>query len=392
MPLPMIRRFRWIAGLAVVTALIAGCKSASTPKNRPDTALRTNTIPIDVERPTLDPSTGAVVPVDRLVVNHEVVHAAELWDEAREEAIEKRKLLSPSEYESWLNQRAAQLIKDRVAEMLLYQAAAARLDPAVQKNVDRYVDQEIRKIVTDRHGGVQGNYERELARRGRTLDDERKRLRREVIISAHLDQEVRPRMGEPTRAELLSHFEKNRDSWRRPPRRSMSLIHTRILDRLPREVSTPTKEQTEAAREEARSRIHAALLELKNGASFPDVARAYGDDARAADGGAWGWISPEAVTDRYRPAVDALSHLKEGEISDIIETPDGFFIVRCDQLDPGFEPTFENMQPEITKSFNQFAFNTLVGELVESLARRATIQPANLASFHAAVVAAAPKP
>ncbi len=371
---------------------IVGCATPVGKTKKAETAPRHNEIPIDVVHSESNRPTSIDTPVDRLVVNQEVVHAADLWADSRDEALRKAKELRPDEYQMWLHQKAAQLIKDKIAEMLLYQAATSRIDDSVQKNIDKYVDQEIRKIVTEDHGGVQGNYERYLAQRGQKLDDARKKIRREVLISAHLEEEIRPKVGEPSRAELMEYFEKNRDSWKKEARRSMSLIETRILDRIPRDVTTPSREQMDAARAEAKSQIDAAVLELKNGAAFGDVAKKYSDGSRAPDGGAWGWATPESVTDRYRAAVESLDKLKEGQVSNVIETSDGYFLVRCDKLDPGFEPTFENVQPEIAKSFSQFAFNKLVGDFVDSLAQRATIKPIRLENFHAAVVAAVPTP
>jgi peptidyl-prolyl cis-trans isomerase SurA len=325
----------------------------------------------------------------RLTVNSDSCTAETMWREIADEVAEQRAALPPAEFQAFLNRRAVQLITDKVAELLLYQTASVRLEPDLKKNIEQFADQEIRRLVTEKHGGVQGNYERYLAERGETLNEVRERVRREMTISGYLETEVKPRVVEPTRKELTDHFNANKDSWRKGARRSMSLIEVRMLDRLPKDVANPSRAQQEAARAEALSLIRAAQLELRNGASFADTARRYSDGGRAAEGGAWGWVNPESVRERYLPAIEALASLGHGQISEIVETADGYFLVRCDELEGGFEPTFEGIQPELRQQYFRAAYSREIGKVVDQLRNKARIEPTDLEQFHAALVAAA---
>jgi len=328
-------------------------------------------------------------PVDRVTVNSETVMAADLLKGLHEELSTKAKTLSPEAYKSYVEQRAAQLIGDKVAEMLLFQRASLRLSEEIKSNIDKHVDREIRKIVTSEHDGIQRRYEKFLESHGQTLAEVREKLRREIIIATFLEQEVKPKVAEPTRTELLEAFKLAADSLRRPPRRSMSLIDVRISARLPKDAADPTPEQSKAAREEAMSRIRSARDELRAGAEFADVARRYSDGLNAAEGGSWGWVAKGSVRERFEPAVEALYKLGPGEISPIVETPDGFFVVRCDELDPGREPDFQSVQLELKDRHFRAAYNRLIIELVADMRGKARIEPANLERFHAAVVNAA---
>ena len=337
--------------------------------------------------PSADPNDMS--PVDRLTVNSDAVTAAELWWGLQEELATKAKTLSPEAYKSYLEQRAAQLIGDKIAEMLLYQRASLRLSEEIKSAVDKHVDREIRKIVTSEHDGIQRRYEKHLESRGQTLAEVREKLRREIIIASYLEQEVKPKVAEPTRTELLEAFQFSADSLRRPSRRSMSLIDLRISARLPENVTDPTPEQLRAAREEAMSRVRAAHDELQTGADFAEVARRYSDGLNAAEGGSWGWVTKGGVRERFEPAVEALYKLNAGQISGIIEAEDGFFLVRCDELDPGLEPDFQSAQPELKERHFRAAYNRLIIDLVAELRGKARIEPANLERFHTAAVNAA---
>jgi peptidyl-prolyl cis-trans isomerase SurA len=80
-------------------------------------------------------------------------------------------------------------------------------------------------------------------------------------------------------------------------------------------------------REEALARIERILAEVRNpDSSFPVAAREYSDDARSAPtGGNLGTFVRDTMDRRFEAAAFAL---QEGQISDIVETPYGFHIIR----------------------------------------------------------------
>ncbi len=383
------RTFVVIVALGAVSGCLEDAKSGST-KNQGIGADSRNRSTARTGRGNDDPSD--ISPVQRMTVQAETVEAADLWFGQREELAKREEAQSPEAYRNFVAERAAMLISDKIAEMLLHQRASLRLSEDVGKRIDAHVDGEIRKICSEDHGGMQRRYEKYLESQGSSLEQARARLRRQFVIAGFLEAEIKPKVAEPTRKELLAIFESNREAWRRPARRSMSLIDIRVADLLPSDVDAPTREQSQAAREEARSRINAARLEVQKGASFAEVARRFSHGARAAEGGAWGWVSPESVRDRFLPAVAALEKLGPGQVSDIIETPDGFFLVRCDVLEKAVEPDFQSVQPQLADAHFRTTYNQMITELVADLRAKARIEPARLERFHAAVVAAVPSP
>jgi len=322
----------------------------------------------------------------RLTVGGEKVEAADLWSEHREELESKHKELSPQQFRVFVADRSAQLITDKIAETLLYQRAKLRMPEGMNKKIDEYTDSDIRKTVTADYGGVQRRYEKALEKQGRSLDAVREQLRRQIIISSFLEAEVRPKVAEPTRAGLYEAFQNNIEAWRRPARRSMSLIDVRVGEFMPKDVVAPTREQSDAAKAEARGKIEAARSELRAGAAFAEVARKYSHGLHAEDGGQWGWVTKEGVRDRFVPAVEALDKLEAGQISNIVETADDLFLVRCDELQPEVEPDFQSVQPELKELYFRREYNRLIVELVAELRKNARVEPEDLSSFHALVV------
>ena len=322
----------------------------------------------------------------RLTIRGEVIRAGDFWRANQEELLAQAKAVPGDEFRNLVANRAFRWMNDKMASALLFHKASLRISPDAEKRIDRYVDSDIRRVVTTEYDGVQRRYERHLESEGTTLEEERGRRRREIIVGSYLETEIKPKIVSPTRAELMAAFEANRDAWQKPSRRRMSLIDVRLTNLLGENVTTPSREEQRVAKENARSIIRTAQSELAGGVAFADVARRHSHGLHAEDGGSWGWVSPDGVRERFKPAVDELYRLQEGRVSDPIETPDGFLLVSCDEIDPGFKPTFEAVQPELQERHFRNAYNRKVDELVDQLRRDAGISSLVLERFHAHTV------
>jgi len=323
-----------------------------------------------------------------LRVGTETLTAEELWRFDRDELLAESRRLTPIGFRGYVEQEAAKRIGNKVTEMLLYQRAALRLGDGVDKNLDNYIDAEIRKLVTAEHGGVQRRYEKHLESQGQTLEAVRAKMRREIVIAGFLEAEIKPRIVEPTRADLMAAYETSKNAPRENERRRMSLIDVRVLNQLPREVTEPSREETATARERARSKIGAALQELQSGTPFPEVARRYSNDLHTEEGGSWGWVGKGSVRERFEPAVEALYRLPVAGLSEVIEVPDGFFLVRCDEISGAQEADFVSLQPELKAQLNRQAYNQKVGELIEDLRKKSHVDPAEADRFYASAIVA----
>gem|GEM_PF-1666203 len=321
-----------------------------------------------------------------LKVGDAVIAPEDVWKDHLGELRGRARVNTPSQFRRWLIQRSGALITDRIAESLLYQEASSQLGDKSAPGIQNYIDGEIRKIVTEKYDGIQRRYEKALEKTGTTLEAVRKKLRRQAIIGAYLENKVRNQVPEPTRNELYEEFERQREAMRRPGGRSMSLIDIRIDKFYPKNLLSPTRGQTEEARFAARREALAALHDLHDGVPFAEVARLRSHGLHAQDGGKWGWISIDAVRKRFRPAVAAMQRLSKGEISELIEVPDGFFIVRCDDIQEAFEPNFVNVQPLLHQRIVDQRYNQAIGAEVERLRRKAGIDGEALNAFHRRVV------
>jgi hypothetical protein len=80
---------------------------------------------------------------------------------------------------------------------------------------------------------------------------------------------------------------------------------------------------------EARARATEALGKIRGGTSFEDIVKGYSDDAGSLDRmGSVGKFRREAMDPAFSAAAFAL---KVGEVSDIVETPFGFHLIKRTQ-------------------------------------------------------------
>lgn len=370
-------------------ALTAGCfKSIGAKQPATSTATSAAT---PKPRPVIDDESDE--PVDHMIINGEVVPAADILAAERDD-LEKRLTTMPADaYRQHVVDRALDLVRRKIGEVLLHQVASVGLTQPERDYIDRLADSELRRIITTDWGGVERRFAKHLEAQGGSIAEVRDAIRRELVIRRYIELRLKPRVGEPTRHEMLALYDQHADEFARPPTRQMSLIEVQFDDSADAAGSNGpvgAAASSRRTRADARKLIEAADSAVRGGASFAEVARTHSDGFNAPDGGAWGEVTLDGVTDRYRPAVVALQSLRTGEVSPIIEADGRFFLVRCDRYDPGADPDFESLQPELKQRYFREHYRRMESEIIQNLHERAHVQPTNLRRFLDAVIATAP--
>lgn len=181
-------------------------------------------------------------------------------------------------------------------------------DSKVQEELDRLKKQY----------GSDKEFENELASAGYTIDvwkkEKRAFLLRQSLIRQKFESEVRV-----TDEEVRKFYKENIDKF---PEKSDSVKLKQILIKF---------DITKDDREKARIRAESILKQLREGASFTDMAKKFSDDPATKDiGGNLGYFF--LGTGKYPEIEDAISELEVGEISDIIEINNGYDIVKLTDI------------------------------------------------------------
>lgn len=85
---------------------------------------------------------------------------------------------------------------------------------------------------------------------------------------------------------------------------------------------------------------------IKDGGTFSNLARKFSDDVSAHSGGKIGIVNRGSMLPELE---SAAFDLREGEVSRLVETVNGFHIVKCDSFIPGYVKDYKSVRPEIER-------------------------------------------
>ena len=97
-----------------------------------------------------------------------------------------------------------------------------------------------------------------------------------------------------------------------------------------RQIVIATKPST-AAREAARAKAESLLVEIRHGGDFEQIAKRESMDPSAAQGGDLGWNRRGSMVPAFE---QVMFSLPPGVVSNVVETPFGFHIIRVDRVQP----------------------------------------------------------
>jgi peptidyl-prolyl cis-trans isomerase SurA len=173
----------------------------------------------------------------------------------------------------------------------------------------------------------------QMKRQGETIDESDplniRNVRDQLTLMKVVDREVRSgvMVGD---TEMKRYYQEHRDRFALPEEYTLSQIL----------IQPRSSEDTADALEKARR----AMNELKRGEKFEDVALQYSDGLNASRGGRLGLVRQGELV----PAIErAIAPLVPGGISDVIETSEGFHIIRVEEKKPKQFRPFDEVKFEI---------------------------------------------
>ena len=327
-------------------------------------------------------------PVSVLFVNGAAISVDDVLKWVRFDLAKMARELSPQDYQRQLIEIVRRQVRSEAESTLLEQAARRRLHDEEMKKLETFVDGRIREIINKDHSGRQTRYEEWLRERGVSMLEDRQRIRRDMMIIAHLQRSVGHKVAEPTRRETKQFYEQYLAELKLGNRRRMSLIDIPfgLTDAVGARVF-PAIEKPDA-----RQAVDAALRRVKSGEDFASVAKDASKGINADKGGDWDWVSKDGTRERWQPAIESLYSLNAGGVSEVIETEGAFFVVKCSDMERSEPKSFTEIQKDLIQKYKTRQFDMLTRELVAKQYEQADVKPTNPGRFLRAVVEAAPKP
>jgi hypothetical protein len=266
-----------------------------------------------------------------------------------------------------------ELLKRELAKLvdtkLIYEEFRRNVPPENLPRVDEsllepFQEKEMPELMKQLSVETQAELEKELARLGSSLADAKRAFNERAIAGSWVQSKVKIN-EEVSPDEMLEYYQAHLAEYEYPAQarwEELKVLKSRFAD--PREAWAAIAYMGR----EVWQRNEAQPV---RGPAFAEVAKAKSDGYTAKDGGLFDWTSKGSLR---AAAIDhALFTLLVGQMSPILESEDGFHIVRVlERKEAGREP-FTEVQGKIREKLKQERFQAAVEQYLSKLRRDARI-------------------
>jgi len=333
------------------------------------------------QAPLLKPAPGAIE-AELLIVNDAALTVPEVLYPLRRRLEELRQTRTPAGFQEEARRLIRRAAQEEIGSLLIYAEALGQLDEKEREVLDQAVEKELESLTTHDFGGSTARLDAYLRECGLSKEQLRGLIRRNLVVRQYTREKLMPQVY-VSRQELLEYYRQQQTRFSTPEARELSMIELPFAKFLPAGKSWESagRAAQAQARLKAMRRAREAYAALQQ-RPFEDVAREFSLGAQAERGGSWGLIGRP-----LQPPYDTVSRLifdyEEGQVSEPIETDTGWYIVRCNRIQPARQRSFTEVQGELRDELMERRFAKLSTDYVLRLAENATI-----ASFETFVAAA----
>jgi peptidyl-prolyl cis-trans isomerase SurA len=275
---------------------------------------------------------------DRIVavVNKDVITLSEVNDEGAPyfQALIKQ---APTDQLQGEMRKLRQEILSHLIDQLLIEQEAARLEIKIS---DEEVNQTIDSMLADNHVSKE-EFRKDLAAKGLTEELYRSKIKGQMLQSRLINREIRSKVV-VTDAKINQYYKENYAS--QPGTSGYHLQQMGFLwgDQYKRKTAAEAKQAAEAAKKE-----------LDDGKAFAEVAAARSDLPSKEDGGDIGVIQKDELASAMKEVVQKL---KPGETSNIVETQNGYQILKLVSVQDGDQANNAPPLPGVKKEIEAKLF------------------------------------
>jgi len=217
--------------------------------------------------------------------------------------------------------------------------------------IDEIVDDEVKRGFGDR-----ATLTKTLQARGLTFEKWRQQVKERFLVGQlrrkNVNQET---IISPHKIE--AYYNAHRDSYKVAEQVKLRMIMLNKGD----------EAEAEAAHELARE----VLTKLKAGAAFSEMASIYSQGAQRTQGGDWGWTEKSVLRSEL---ADIAFKLNPGDLSDIIETPQAYFIMLVENKRPDHIKLISEVRDEIEGTLLQQESTRLEASYIDKLKKKTFIR------------------
>jgi len=235
-------------------------------------------------------------------------------------SVEERVVVLKQKYKNELaNHDEKDLLKEAI-EMMVAEKLQLQQGKRIGLLVEDSAVEDALKNIEKNNGLGEGQLAAMLESEGRSLEVYKNHIRDQILVSKVTRYELSSRLKISDRRIAKYYHDNQKDFWEEG---KFKVRHILILLK---------KDAPDDNKMDSYKHIKNILAEIKNGKDFADAAKEYSEDVSAGSGGLVGYINKGKMVSEFE---EAVFNLKEGEISDVVETEFGFHIIKVDEVVKG---------------------------------------------------------
>lgn len=268
-------------------------------------------------------------------VNNEIITTSDLKRSRESMLAESRQQGTP---EAEVSAKQKDMLRDLIDQQLLVQHGKDNGITAETETIKRL--DEIRKSMNLEN---MEDLEKSAQQQGVSFEDFKNNLKNSIITQQVIGQEVGRKMNiKPS--EVTEYYEAHKGEFARPEQVELAeiLVSTAAPVSTEKDAPPPVEDPTRVPAAEAKAKQ--LLASIRAGAKFDEVAKKDSDGPTAAQGGALGAFARGALAKELE---DKTFAMKDGEVSDVIRTRQGFIILKVIRNQPAGVPAVKDVEQQI---------------------------------------------
>jgi peptidyl-prolyl cis-trans isomerase SurA len=215
------------------------------------------------------------------------------------------------------------------------------------------------KNIEQKNGLQEGQLALMLESEGRSMKSYKDHIRDQILLSKVVQFELGSRANISERKIARYYYNNQKDFWE--PRKAR-VRHILILTE---------KGLSADKKKEKYLQVKGILREIKSGRDFAAAAKEYSEDISASEGGDVGFVEKGKMVPEFE---NAIYRMKEGEISNIVETEYGYHIIKVDKVLSGRTLPLKEVKNKIKLILSSKKQNSAYEEWMDELRESSFIE------------------
>lgn len=297
------------------------------------------------------------------IVNDQVI----TFSDVRKQVKDTEALLKESYTGVELVERVKEARLKTLKALIERQLIIQEFDGSVGFIPDDYVEQRMKEIISSQYDGDRTAFIKTLLANGISLENFRREIRENIVVQYMRQANVTAGViVSPYKIE--QYYQDNVEQFVQPEQIKLRLIYLK-KSLFPEERTLPdgTVEEYDPQKEILRE----LLYKLDTGSDFAELARNYSEGSNRDKGGDFGWVQEDTLRPDLR---ETAFDLKPGQHSRIIETDDGFYLIRVEDIKRRSMEPMNEVRAKIERKLIQEERQALQQEWIDGLRQKAFIK------------------